>query len=92
MERLGNKLGWKKNEWGNFSAVCLSHDGYYKGADDYILCNQFFYSLQCMFVVILSVSERSFNCFLIVLQQYFFREEKCDSERICVRCRRQLRY
>lgn len=53
---------------------------------------RFFNSLQCVFGVILPVSERSFNCFLIVLQKYFFREEKCDSESICVRCRRDLGY
>jgi len=52
----------------------------------------FFHSLQCMFGVILPVPERSFNCFLIVLQEYFFREEKCDSEWLCVRYRKDLRY
>lgn len=93
VERLGNKLCWKKNEGENFPAVCLPHDGYTKGQmTTFFIVRGFLCSLQCVFGVILPVSETSFKCFLFVLREYLFREEKCDSEKICVRCRRDLRY
>ena len=42
MERLGNKLGCKKNDGENFPAVQLPHDVIARGADDYILCSRVF--------------------------------------------------
>lgn len=38
----GGQAVWKENVFTHIFFFHLPHDGYYKGADDYVLCSQVF--------------------------------------------------